>query len=220
MAMPTDPYPSPRPVIRFDVINQAFALFQQQMSQWVVIALVYIIVIGVASLVLGLIPVAGQIVAGVPAMILAGGMYKAALKHIRGDMVAVADLFDIGDIVGPLIVAGILINIGVAIGTLLCILPGFVVLGLWMFSIPLVVDRGMEGVSAMRESWNALRGQWAMAAIFAFVVGLIGGVGILLCGVGVLFTAPIAILSSALLYRDFFPEDAAAGGPSYPPSPI
>jgi len=215
--MPSDPYPSPAPTVRFDVINQAFALFQQQMGQWVVIALVFVVVVGVASFLLNLVPVVG-LLSGIPGMILAGGIYKAALKHVRGEAIAVADLFDIGDIVGPLIVAGILVNIGTSIGMLLCVLPGIVVAGLWMFTTPLIVDRGMDGVAAMRESWNVLKGQWAMAAVFIFVVGIVGVIGVLGCGVGVLFTMPIAFLSSALLYRDFFPEGAAPVDPFAPPS--
>lgn len=214
----TASYPTPPATVRFDVINQGFALFQQQMGQWVVIALVYVIVVGVLAFVLNLIPFVGGMVTGVPAMILTGGLYRAALKHVRGETVSVADLFDIGDIIGSLVVAGILVGIGSGIAALFCVLPTFVVNGLWMFTVPLIADKGMEGVSAMRESWHALQGQWLMAAVYVFVIGLVTAVGALVCGVGILFTLPIAVLANTLLYRDFFPETALPSEPAAPPA--
>lgn len=207
------PYGSPTPQVRFDVITQAFALFQQQMGQWVVLTLVYLLIMGVATVLLGLIPIVGGILSAIPALTLMGGLYRAALKHIRGDAVQVSDLFDIGDIIGPLIVAGILTGIATSIGALLCVLPMFVVGGLLMFAVPMVADRGVDGVEALKASWNALKSQWLMAAVFYFVASLVGAVGALLCGVGLLFTLPIMILAIALLYRDFFPEDVAEDVP-------
>ncbi len=217
MAVPEGSYPAPPPTVRFDVISQAFQLLQQQMGQWVLLILVYLVAAGLAILVLSFIPLVGSLLGGVPAMILVGGAYKAALKQMRGGTVAVSDLFDVGDVVGQLIVVGILVGLGTSIAALFCVLPAFVVGGLWMFAVPLVVDRGMDGVAAMRESWNALRREWVMAAVFYLVVGLIAAVGGLLCGIGLLFTLPIVILATTLLYRDFFPEHEAPSEPGVPP---
>jgi uncharacterized membrane protein len=87
-----------------------------------------------------------------------------------------------------------------------------------MFTSLLIVDRGMDGIAAMRESWVALKGQWAMAGVFVVVVGIVAAIGIIGCGVGVLFTLPIAFRSVALLYRDFYPEGAAPVDPFAPPA--
>jgi len=212
------PYGSPAPQVRFDVINQAFALFQQQMGQWVLITLTYLVVVFVAALILAFVPIIGQMVSGIPAMIMLGGIYRTALKHFRGQQVAVADLFDIGDIMGPLIVAGILANIAIGVGSLLCILPGIVVAGLLMFAVPMIADRGVDGVEALRASWNALKSQWLMAGLFQIVMGLITLAGALVCGVGVLFALPVVILSITILYRDFFPEGTPSEEPATPPT--
>lgn len=51
-----------------------------------------------------------------------------------------------------------------------------------------------------------LRSQWLMATLFYFVAAIIGFAGIILCGVGVILTLPIAFLSIALLYDDLVRE--------------
>jgi uncharacterized membrane protein len=220
MAMPHGAYPAAPPIIRFDVINQAWQLLQRQMGQWVLLTLVYLLVVGAAYALLTFVPVIGPVVYSLLAMVLAGGLYKAALKGIRGEGIVVSDLFDVGNIAVPLIVAGVLIGLGAGAAAILLVLPAFVVAGLWMFDVPLIVDKQMDGLTAMRESWNALRGQWFMAAVFYLVITLIAGVGAVACGLGVLFTLPIAVLSIALLYRDFFPEDTLSEQPPAPPSPF
>jgi hypothetical protein len=220
MSMPASSYPAPAPKVRFDVINQAWSMLQQQMGTWVLMIVVYLVVGGVANYVLSRIPAIGGLLGGLPVAILMAGLYKAALKHVRGEAIAVGDMFDLKDVLGPIIVAWVLTTIGTAIGFVLCILPGIVVNALWMFTQLLIVDKGMDGVAAMRESFNTLRGEWLMAALFLFVIFLIAAAGALACGVGILITIPIAILSITILYRDFFPEtgSAAPESPFVPPT--
>ncbi len=209
MSMPGDSYPAPAPTVRFDVINQAWAMLQQQMGSWVVLTLVAVVIVGVANWILGKIPGLGALLGTIASAIVAAGLYRAALKHLRGETIAVGDMFGVTDMIGPIIVAAILTTIGTGIAAIFCVIPGLVLGALWMFSQLLIVDKGMDGVEAMRQSFNALRGQWPMATLFMFVVALVGLAGIVACGVGVLITAPLALLSVTILYRDFFPETSA-----------
>ncbi|NLH98585.1 MAG: hypothetical protein GX446_03730 [Chthonomonadales bacterium] len=215
MTMPDGSYPMPTPRVRFDVINQAWAMLQQQMGTWVLVMVAYVVVAGLCQYILGKLPYAGALLSSIPSAILMAGVYKVALKHIRGEVIAVGDMFSIGDVIGPVIVASILTTIGTAIGLVFCVIPGVVLSALWLFTLLLIVDRGLDGVAAMRESLNALKGEWLMITIFMIVVALVGVAGVIACGVGVLITAPIAVLSIALLYRDFFPE-TGAGAPGDP----
>lgn len=191
--------------VRFDVFGQAWQLVSQRLGNWIAIALVYLIVAGLAGVVLANIPLIGHLAAAAIGGLLMGGLYRAAFRQLRGEEPQVADMFQIGDIAGPLIVAGLLETIGTAIAAALCLLPGLIVAGLWLFAVPMVADRGVEGITALRESWNTLRGQWPMATVFVLVFGLIQGAGAILCGVGLLVTFPVGIMAIALLYRDFFP---------------
>ena len=206
MSMPEEPYPSPAPTVRFDVINQAWATLQQQLGNWVIVTIVAVVIMSVAGWLVGMIPVVGRMLSVIPGAIIAAGLYHTALKHLRGEVIAVSDLFGITDMIGPVIVASILATIGTAIAAIFCVIPGIVLGALWMFTNLLIVDKGMDGIEALRQSFNALRSQWLMATVFIVVVGLIALTGILACGVGLLITLPLALLSVTILYRDFFPE--------------
>ncbi len=226
--------PSGPPTVRFEIIGEAWTLFQQQMATWVLATLIYYIIIGVPSVLaagpmyyrmlsdpaafnadpsqlfgpmLGFYAVIFLFV--VPAsVILSGGLYRMAIRQIRGENIAVGDFFKIFDVAGALIGSVFLVGFAVVgaaiVGLILCGLPGLVVGSLLMLTVPLIVDRRIGSMEAIKLSWNALKPHWLMATLFYLVVSFIGNIGSIACYIGVLFTFPIFILSIALLYRDFF----------------
>lgn len=211
--------PPGRPQIDLNVISRAWALLQPNLGTWIVAFLIFLainfVIVGVLSqitrrasfmLVANFIPM-------IVAYFLFGGLYRMAIKQVRGQTPDINDMFSITDVLPALLVASLLVGAATAIGALFCILPGYLVMGLLLFAIPLVVDKRMEAVPAITLSLDTLKPQMGMAFVFALVVGLLGGVGALLCGVGVLITGPLALLSAAVLYNDFFPEN----GPTQTP---
>ena len=88
----------------------------------------------------------------------------------------------------------------------------------FLFAFPLIADRNLAGVDAVKLSIKAAR------ANFSGVVGLIlvnfglGILGVLCCYVGAFFVAPITIASYAVAYRRVFPE-LSRNFPSPPPPP-
>jgi uncharacterized membrane protein len=220
--------------VRFDVLNEGWNLFSKQMAPWVVAVL---IVLAVQLLIGGILRVPlmalmlsdkGQsnspsplvfvfsgvaaIVQGIIGSVLGGGLFKMALRQLRGEIISPGDIFGAMDKLGPLAVAGFLIGLGVTIGTYLCILPGVILGGLWMFAIPLIIDKNLGPTEAMGASMNALKPELPMAALFVFVAGLIYTVGAALtCTIGILFLVPMLLLAVTRLYRDFFPEPLSEG---------
>ena len=127
---------APRPQISFDVIGEAWKLFQQQMGVWIPALLVVGLVVGVftgitMALTGGLSGSATPSTPGSPAslnpmmgaamgvqmimgfvqqiviLIMQGGLFRMALKQIRGQTPAIGDLFSATDVVGPLILAAL-----------------------------------------------------------------------------------------------------------------
>ncbi len=137
------------------------------------------------------------------AFVLHGAGLNAAIKHVRGQGVQIEYLAEVSARGAKLIVVAILMAVATTIATLLCVLPVFVVNGLLMFSIPLVVDKDMEAVDAIRQSVEMLKSQWLMATLFYFVVSILGTIGLIACLVGVIFTLPMYFLSIAVVYNDF-----------------
>ena len=64
-----------------------------------------------------------------------------------------------------------------------------------MLAIPLVVEGRLPATGALIQSWHALKSQWLTAAVFHWVLIIVAVSGVLLCGVGVLFTGPLYCLS-------------------------
>ncbi len=246
---PTSPGYSPRPQIRFDVIGEAWRLFQQQMGTWIVAVLVVVVCYVAVAIVFGVLGAgmsigAGQLgprgaagaaafqgTAGALRMLQSainliiqyffmGGLVRMALRQIRGEPIAVGDIFTVTDVIGPLAVAAILVTLAQYVAICALCIGFFIVGGLLMFTVPLVVDRRMSAVEAMGESWNALKGDIIMATLFFFVVQIVFPiVGACACCIGYLFLFPLVPLSTALLYRDFFLGGMQPASPYAPPPP-
>jgi hypothetical protein len=100
----------------------------------------------------------------------------------------------------------VLYGAAIFVGSWFLFVPALIAAGVFMFALPLVVEARLPATGAMIQSWHALKSQWLAATIFHFVLSLVAGAGVLLCGIGVIFTAPLYCLSIAVLYHDFFPH--------------
>jgi len=155
--------------------------------------------------------------------LLGAGLFRMATKQMHGQEIGIGDLFDFGDIAAQAIIGGILVSLIIAVGSMFCLLPGLVLGGLLMFTFPLIVDKKMSATEAMSASMNALKSQWLMATVFGIVVVIVYMIGIFFCFIGILVSAPIALLSIAVLYRNFFigsstpPSSGQIFSPAIPP---
>jgi uncharacterized membrane protein len=82
-----------------------------------------------------------------------------------------------------------------------------------MFTVPLIVDRQMDGVEAISTSFRTLSADFLNAVLFYVVLTFIVFAGLLACCLGLLVTFPLYYLAVAIVYRDFFPDQAAAQPP-------
>jgi uncharacterized membrane protein len=169
--------------------------------------------IGLLAPVVGL--VGGLIVLCMVGFLL-GGVYRTAFKQMRGEPISIGDLFSGKDLIVNMLITIFLVALCAMGGALLCILPAFIVAGLLMFAMPLVAERGLSPMDALRTSFEKTKGNWLMFTLFAFVVTLIGSVGQLACYVGLLVTYPLQFLITAVAYRDLFGVRGAGGGIAAP----
>lgn len=225
--------PPARAEVRFEVIGQAWDLFKAQMSVWLPVALIALAINFGISMVSN---VATQLIAGalqsaraddaVVAVVMVltflvsmlvslivqsfvtAGMFRVACKQVRGEMIAVNDMFQATDVIPSVILASILVGLATLGGALFCIIPGLLIAGRLMFTMPLVADGRQTAVQAMKTSWRALEGQTWISMAFVLIVGIVSQVGACACLIGLLFTMPLYFLAIALLYRDFFPGKA------------
>ena len=137
----------------------------------------------------------------VPSAYLTAGMVRSAAKQLRGEPIAVGDLFSAGDVLLPTLGATLLVNLLVSLGSSLCYVPGLMLVGLLHYVVPLVVEGRMGVNEALSRSWNATKPFLWMNVlwyILCFVISSLGG----LAGCGMIATLPIAILMLMIGYRD------------------
>lgn len=155
--------------------------------------------------------------------IIAGSVVLMALKAVRGGTPEVGDIA-LGFTTNPigLLVAGFLVGLGTTLGSVLCIIPGLVLAGLWFVTTPFMLDRGLGPIEAMAASWNAMKDNMVMAAVIALLAGLVSFLGVCACGFGVLVTIPLLYVTQAIIYEDLTADDqpgSFAGG-TYPTDPF
>lgn len=89
---------------------------------------------------------------------------------------------------------------------------------LLMFSFPLIVDRNLSGIAAMKMSakavWKNLGGVIGIIGVY-FVLCLLG---MLSCGIGMYFLMPIMIAGFTVAYRKVFPGQVGMNFNPPPPN--
>lgn len=146
------------------------------------------------------------------------GVAYLALRLVRRDPGATyATVFSgFGQIV-DLLIAGIVTGVIVTIGFVLLIVPGIMAgLGL-MLAQYLVMDRGMKGMDAVKESWERMKGHKMDAFLLALASIAIVLAGVIACFVGIFVAVPVVIGAQAAFYNRVMGESTPPSSASSDP---
>jgi uncharacterized membrane protein len=135
------------------------------------------------------------------ASFLAGGVVEFSLKVARGQPVAFGDVFSGGRFFGSMLVALIGFFICFTIGSMLCVVPGYIVqFGLWPFAF-IVVDQKLGGIEALKKAWAMTTGHKLNIFVFWLLSIVVVIAGELACLIGVLLASmPILAIANAYIY--------------------
>jgi GYF domain 2 len=118
-------------------------------------------------------PLIGPIIHLLAYGVLFGGLYMVYLKRIRGEDTLVGDAFlGFKKSTTQLMLVGLVSSFLTQLGLMLCTIPGIYLLVVWVFSIPLVIDRGMEFWSAMELSRTVVNRIWFKVGFLLFIAFL------------------------------------------------
>lgn len=146
------------------------------------------------------IKIVAQLLNLVVSSFIAGGYVRFVLNIARGDKYAIGDIFSETKLFGKMLISTFLVQFAVAVGSLLCIVPGVIVgLGLSQTNY-LIVDKGMEPVAAMKESWRLTDGQKVNFFLWGLIAFGIALLGLLACCVGTFVSTPLIAIGTAFLY--------------------
>jgi hypothetical protein len=196
-----------------------------------------VILIGIAGIIEGLLLITGSLVLttlgiliGLAASFLYTGYVVKLVQDVRDGRrdFTVGELFShAAPYVGTLILNGLLAGIAIAIGFVLIIIPGLILLTIWSVISPSIVVEDKGVFDAFGRSRELVRGHgWqvfgaiVLAFLIVFAVGLvasiigaaIGDAGrVILQPIANVLTAPVAALVSSIL---FFDLGGGQGAPS------
>jgi uncharacterized membrane protein/DNA-directed RNA polymerase subunit RPC12/RpoP len=135
---------------------------------------------------------------------LIAGVMMIGLRHSVGRPVSWKQAFGYFALLLPLVVSSLLATVLTFVGFLLLLLPGIYLSLAYMLVIPLIVDKGMGPWQAMEASRQAIHQCWFKAFGLYFVMVLIYLVSIIPLGLGMIWTLPMFVMVSAILYRELF----------------
>jgi hypothetical protein len=174
-----------------DVLNETFSIYGQNFAVLIGGALAVFVIVGLAS---GLLQHQGGLILGTLALIieLVGraifvGFVVKLVEDVRDGRRdhAVGDLFSsASDAIVPLIGFGILFGIGVGIGFLLLIIPGFFLLTMWSVGAPAIVVEKEGPIGAFGRSWKLVMGDgWRVFAVLVVVFLIVLAVSAVLAAI-------------------------------------
>lgn len=89
---------------------------------------------------------------------------------------------------------------------LLCLIPAiYLAANLW-FTLPLIIDQGMDVWTAIGTSWKMVHRHWLTVFGLIFITVVINIAGFCLCCVGLLFTVGITTAATMYAYETIFCE--------------
>jgi hypothetical protein len=129
-------------------------------------------------------------------------LFYCANKARKGEKLVIADaLWGLKN--NP--VRNIIAAVVFAVPFCLCYLPGLYTGPQWIYMFPMIA-RGDEqdGIAAMKASMAKAKAEGFVAHLIRFIlIGIVGGIGSVACGIGGLVTMPIAVIAFDAAYDDF-----------------
>ncbi len=145
---------------------------------------------------------------------LMGGLLLYFLKKIRKDKATVETAFSgFSQRFLQLFLAGFVASLLIWLGFLCLILPGIYLLVAWLFTLPLVIDKGLDFWSAMELSRKMVTKHWWKFLGLGIVMLLLSFAGVVACFVGVFVMSPLVLLTLMYAYEDVFGGPASAAPP-------
>jgi predicted Ser/Thr protein kinase len=148
---------------------------------------------------------------------LLGGLFFYFIKKIRKEKVTVETVFSgFSNRFLHLFLAGFVSSLLIWLGFLCLVLPGIYLMVAWMFTLPLVIDKGMDFWSAMELSRKVVSKHWFQCCGLVIIIVLLELAGVAACVIGIFVMAPLIVASLMYAYEDIFSGALPATPPVIP----
>ncbi|WP_421840297.1 hypothetical protein [Mycobacterium sp.] len=142
----------------------------------------------------------GYIVVFAVALFMHAGLATGCLDIADGRPVSIGTFFKPRNL-GMALVTGLLVGVLVALGSVLCIIPGLIIAFLAQFSVVAAVDRSLSPIESLKASIATVRSDVGNSLLSWIVQSAALVIGELLCLIGLLVGIPVAALIQVYTYR-------------------
>jgi uncharacterized membrane protein len=142
----------------------------------------------------------GSIVTTVVGYLINAALVRGALDEVDGRRPGLGAFFRFAN-VGNVILASILVGVLTAIGLILFVIPGLIVVFLSWWTLHFVIDQNDSAVEGIRSSFRAIASQAGTVFLLALALIGINILGAIPLGLGLLITLPLSIIASTYAYR-------------------
>ena len=132
------------------------------------------------------------------------GVSMIGIRRAAGQPFSFNDIFSYFGRTVPLLITAILMMVLIYIGFFLLILPGIYLSVAYMLAMQLVVERNLSPWQALEASRKALSQHWFKAFGLFLLLGLIVAVSIIPLGIGLVWSVPLFVVATGVLYRTIF----------------
>lgn len=137
------------------------------------------------------------------------GYTKIFLRMNDGEKPKFSEIFDEYALFWKYLGVSILQGLVILGGLILIIIPGILWAVRFSFSPIILIDTKMGPVKAMKESYAITKGSFWHLLGFWLVIIILNIIGMVLVGIGLLFTVPISMFASIQVYRKLSASKAA-----------
>lgn len=142
----------------------------------------------------------GNVVTAIVGYLISAALIRGALHEVDGRPPAFGSFFEFKH-VGAIIIASFLVGLMTAVGFVLLVIPGLILMFLTWWTLEFVVDQDQDAITAIKSSFRAISSNWGTLLLLAITLFFLNVLGVLLCVVGLLVTIPVSIIASTYAYR-------------------
>ena len=190
--------PEPAIVAIGRYLSLGWQIFTEDLFGWILLCLIYFAVLGVVSTTgIGVLVVLGPLEAG---------WYAVILKRLRQGTLDIGEFAKGFHHFVSAFLIGAVVSVFASVGFVFLIAPGIVILALYLFVFPILLDTGQDFWGVMEASRKAVAPRWFEWSLFVLAQLVLIVLGSLLCGVGLLVALPWTKIATAVAYEEHFRE--------------
>ena len=146
---------------------------------------------------------------GILAGPLFGGLLILCRKLLKGEKAEIGEIFAHFDKFVPALLLTLIIFVPTMIvacipflGALVMFFAGPIINLVYSFGLIMIIEKNKTFMDALRDSFELIKPNVVMNWVYAFVINILGSIGVILVGIGIILTLPISPLGLCIAYND------------------